>query len=383
MSKFLNTTNRTVAWFKKVSDSGELEMKPPFQRNPVWTLPQKSYLIDSILNGYPVPEIYMQDIVNEDGDERHVVIDGQQRIRACLEYVEGSFSLNEADSPAWGGMAFDELSSDEKKKVFSYTFIVRTLPEMPDENIRGIFQRLNKNVVALNAQELRQATYWGPFITTMQEIANYPYWSTTGIFTPLNTRRMMDVEFVSEVAVSVLHGHQNKKETLELYYQRYEEEFEEREELLRIFQTVILELENLLPDIKNTRWRKKSDFYTLFALLAEHKANLPLPTDRRVAVRQCLDSFAAGVNSLLNTTNAGALSVEEESYARSIRASSDIGNRRRRHESLNAILLPILSGAAPSVPVVIEPETGELFASHAGEMEDTQDAEGESGENNP
>jgi uncharacterized protein with ParB-like and HNH nuclease domain len=59
-------------------------MKPPFQRNPVWIHPQKSYLIDSILNGFPIPEIYMQEFVDEGGNERHVIIDGQQRIISIL-----------------------------------------------------------------------------------------------------------------------------------------------------------------------------------------------------------------------------------------------------------------------------------------------------------
>jgi hypothetical protein len=372
MSKFLNTTNRTVAWFKRVSDNGELEMKPPFQRNPVWTLPQKSYLIDSILNGYPVPEIYMQDFVNESGEEHHVVIDGQQRIRACLEFVEGAFSLTEADSLNWGGMSFEELESDDKKRIFSYIFIVRTLPDMPDENIRAIFQRLNKNVVALNSQELRQATYWGPFITAMQEIANYPYWNTTGIFTPLNIRRMMDVEFFSEVSVAILHGHQNKKETLDSFYERYEEEFEERDSLLSTFQVVILELEKLLPDIKNTRWRKKSDFYTLFVLLADHAISLPLSAERRYALRQRLDAFAAAVNVYLGSGE-GTIPELEEMYARSIRASSDIGNRRRRHEALSEALLPALTGSAHIAPVVIEPETSDLFGGTTGEPEEPQD----------
>jgi uncharacterized protein with ParB-like and HNH nuclease domain len=93
MSKFLNTTNRTVVWFKKANDGGDLEMTPPFQRNPVWTHPQKSYLVDSILNGFPIPEIYMQEFVDEGGNERHIVIDGQQRIRACLEFVEGRYEI--------------------------------------------------------------------------------------------------------------------------------------------------------------------------------------------------------------------------------------------------------------------------------------------------
>ncbi len=324
MSKFLNTTNRTIAWLKQVNDLSELEMKPPFQRNPVWTHPQKSYLIDSVLNGYPIPEIYMQEFVDEAGKQKHIVVDGQQRIRTCLEFVEGQFALREEESPSWANMKFDDLSPDDKKKVFAYTFIERILPEMPDEQIRGIFQRLNKNVVALNTQELRQATYWGPFIRTMQEISDYKYWSISGIFTPLNIRRMMDVEYISELSVALLHGHQNKKETLDKYYQEYEEEFESKDELISKFQVVLFEIEHIFPDLKNTRWRKKTDFYSIFVYLAEKSAQLPLASDIRKRVRKKLDEFETGVNKYLSSEGQKvSLPKNVDDYGRSIRASSD------------------------------------------------------------
>lgn len=349
MSKYLNTTNRTVVWFKKANDSGDLQMKPPFQRGPVWTHPQKSYLIDSLLNGYPIPEIYMQEFVDENGTEQHIIIDGQQRIRSCLEFIEGKFSIKQEESPSWGGMFFDDLSGEGKKKVFGYTFIVRMLPEMSDDDIRGIFQRLNKNVVALNAQELRQATYWGPFLQTMQEISNYKYWSTTGIFTPLNTRRMMDIEYISELAVAVLHGHQNKKDTIDKYYLEYEEEFEQRDDLISTFQRVIYELEQLYPDIKNTRWKKKTDFYSLFLYLASHENSLPLPTENRLLLRSRLDEFSASVNSHLSTEESDQVySKPVDDYSKSIRASSDLGNRKRRHISLTTELDEIIGESASS-----------------------------------
>jgi hypothetical protein len=339
MSRFLNTTNRTVVWFKKANDSGDLQMKPPFQRNPVWTPPQKSYLIDSVLNGFPIPEIYMQEFVDEGGNEQHIIIDGQQRIRACLEFVEGRFEIKEDESPKWGGMRFDDLSPEDKKRVFGYTFIVRVVPEMSDEDIRGIFQRLNKNVVALNSQELRQATYWGPFLRTMQELSNYSYWSTTGIFTPLNIRRMVDIEYISEIAVAILHGHQNKKETLDKYYAEYEEEFEAKEELVSIFQKVIFELEQLYPDIKNSRWRKKTDFYSLFAFLATKIDSIPLNAEQRIDIRRTLDAFASDVTRALSTDDnlQGEFSDDVRDYAKSIRASSDVGNRKRRHTALENV----------------------------------------------
>ena len=81
MENFLHTTHRTVWWFRKTFLDAELELHAPFQRNLVWTDIQKAYLLDTILNGYPIPELYMQDVTNEEGDERHIVVDGQQRIR--------------------------------------------------------------------------------------------------------------------------------------------------------------------------------------------------------------------------------------------------------------------------------------------------------------
>lgn len=365
MSKFLQTTNRTISWFKRTHDNGELQMKPPFQRNPVWTTPQKSYLIDSVLNGYPVPELYMQEFIDDQGNERHVVIDGQQRIRACLEFIEGQFALNEEESPSWANMRFENLSANDKKTIYSYTFIIRVLPDIPDEEIRGIFQRLNKNVVALNAQELRQATYWGPFIKTMQEISDYKYWSTSGIFTPLNIRRMMDIEYISELSIAVLHGHQNKKETLDKYYLDYEEEFEARDDLISIFQSVLFEIEQIYPDIKNIRWKKKTDFYSLFVFLASKMKFLPLSTDTRQKVREILDQFAAEVTEYLSTSNEITRSDYRETvadYAKSIRSSSDIGNRRRRHNALEKELKSIFSeGAGGTLNVKILPIKEGLF----------------------
>ena len=65
MENYLNTTLRNISWFKSAHDRKELDIKPPFQRNPVWVTRQKSYLIDTILNKFPIPEIYMQETVDE------------------------------------------------------------------------------------------------------------------------------------------------------------------------------------------------------------------------------------------------------------------------------------------------------------------------------
>ena len=91
--KFLETTNQTISWFVKRDVADELTIQPAFQRNPVWSNAQKAYLIDTILKGYPIPEIYMQFSTDATGDDEYILVDGQQRIRACLEFVEDEFEL--------------------------------------------------------------------------------------------------------------------------------------------------------------------------------------------------------------------------------------------------------------------------------------------------
>jgi hypothetical protein len=341
MTDFTATTHRTVSWLKKTLDDEALELRPPYQRKPVWLDPQKSSLIDTILRGYPIPELYMQDVIDGTGMEKHYVVDGQQRIRACLEFVEGAFELDGAESQDYAEMTFHDLSEADKKLVWGYSFVVRLLPEVPEEELREVFKRLNRYNMALNKQELRHATYWGEFISTMEALATNEFWVTSGIFSANDFRRMLDVEFVSELAVAVLHGPQNKKASLDSWYRAYEQEFEDRVLIERVYERVLGELDEILPDIKATRWRRTSDFYTLFTTLSAHEADLPLTAEGRVEARDRLLTFGDEVTAALAKTRPAGItpSAKAKRYAEAVeRAASDLARRVDRSKQLEALL---------------------------------------------
>jgi hypothetical protein len=346
MQRYLNTTQRTVVWFKKAFDAGEIVINPPFQRNPVWSDRQKSALIDTILLEYPIPELYMQELTDASGDQKHVVVDGQQRTRAVLSFLAGEYELAD-ESPHWAGLAFDDLSPDDRKKVFEYNFIVRLLPEMPDEELRAIFQRINRNTVTLNPQELRHATYWGPFIKLMEELADLEFWSVAGLFSANDRRRMLDVEYVSELAIAVLNGLQNKKKNLEEFYQQYETTFEDAEQLKTIFIRVLGEIEQLLPQLSQTRWRKKSDFYSLFLKLARHTPMLPLSADARNQASTILLALASTVDAIVSgKLEASSADENVQTYVKNVeRAASDLGSRKGRDQALDNKLATVLPKA--------------------------------------
>ena len=81
-------SNPIVEKFNEINNNGQLDMSPSYQRNAVWTNRQKSYLIDTILNGYPIPEIYIQEDIDEAGHAMFIIVDGQQRLRAVLDFLD-------------------------------------------------------------------------------------------------------------------------------------------------------------------------------------------------------------------------------------------------------------------------------------------------------
>jgi hypothetical protein len=60
---------------------------PSFQRNFVWNIKQSSLLIESFLLGLPVPQVFFY----IDGENKNLVIDGQQRIMSVIYFFEGYF----------------------------------------------------------------------------------------------------------------------------------------------------------------------------------------------------------------------------------------------------------------------------------------------------
>ncbi|BDT95935.1 hypothetical protein IFM12275_59110 [Nocardia sputorum] len=373
--KFLEFTSQTVNWFWQRATNNEIELSPPFQRNPVWHQHQKSYLIDTILRGYPVPELYLQFNIKEDGGQHVVVVDGQQRIRACLEFVDGKFALEgENVNPSLYGLKFDQLNPDHKKLIWGYKFLVRTLPEMPQEEIRDIFARLNRNNVVLNKQELRQATYWGEFITCVSEMAKHRFWVTSGLFTSNDIRRMLDIEYVSELVVGSIYGPQNKKSNLDKFFESFEAEFPDRELAELIFEKVLEELSAVIEWPNRFRWSRKVDFYSLFIVLASAVDALPLDRDGRKRLSERLEAFSDAVTQLLRSPDeltlpslSSELWVLARHYARGVRNSSDLGSRRLRIAALGKYLD---LGQYPELESAVGGENGTGFVDRLPTMED-------------
>jgi len=190
-------TNHPISHFKKHEVDESLDLSPSFQRKPVWTDGQASYLIDSILNNLPVPEIFVRLSSDQEGNSLYEVVDGQQRLRSIIRFYKNQLVLTgDSVSPKWMGKTWNDLEDETKTNFWQYKLVVRELENASDTEVRDMFRRLNANQSNLNDQELRHSQYSGEFISTVEELAADRWWLNNKVVTPTQIRRMNDVEFI-------------------------------------------------------------------------------------------------------------------------------------------------------------------------------------------
>lgn len=252
-----------------------LELTPDYQRNEVWSKVAQIMLMDTIIKDIPMPKIYVQSIIKE-GNTYRKVIDGQQRLKAILLFLENGFKLESPYDGDFPDCHFDQLPDKVKNDFLSYQIDVNEIYDTDDKAIRELYSRVNKYIVPLNKQELRRADFPGDFIGFCEKIADIEFFEEAKIFNAASRRRMNDVEFISEIVASILAGPQNKTETLDDFYLKYSKwGIDERKKLEEEIMSIITDLSIIFDKstflISKTRFKQKADFYSLFLAICELK----------------------------------------------------------------------------------------------------------------
>lgn len=136
--------------------AGKLVIQPEYQRHYIYGDGKKdAAVIDSLLKGYPLGLIYF----NVEGNTLEV-LDGQQRITSVGRFVTGRFAIKVNGKE----QVFSSLPKDDQQKILDSELLVYEC-EGTEAEIKEWFQTINIAGVPLNAQELLNAIYSGPFVT--------------------------------------------------------------------------------------------------------------------------------------------------------------------------------------------------------------------------
>lgn len=148
--------------------------RPEFQRNFVWTWPQASKFIESILLGLPIPSVFL---FREEETQKLLIVDGLQRLTTLHAFKKGRLPHNDRVfkltdvKPRFEGKTLDELDEDDRLRFEDAIIHAMIIQQMaPDDNnssVFHIFERLNSNGTPLQPQEMRAAVYHGSFQTML------------------------------------------------------------------------------------------------------------------------------------------------------------------------------------------------------------------------
>ncbi|MFQ3560111.1 DUF262 domain-containing protein [Streptomyces gramineus] len=214
---------------------------PGFQRNYVWDIKRASKLIESLILGLPVPQVFLY----EENRNRFLVIDGQQRLLTVHFFMKGRFPRREKRSElrkalnSGGGLTPELLADDafftpfklqlpklpngsanrfsrlsyETLDDYQNQFNLRTIrnvivkqvnPKDGDSSIFEMFNRLNTGGVNLNTQEIRASLYHSDFFENLFTLNEHQAWRKI-LHTENPDFRMRDIEIILR-ALALNHG---------------------------------------------------------------------------------------------------------------------------------------------------------------------------------
>jgi hypothetical protein len=210
--------NRRVRQLLSGIQTGEITPRPDFQRNLVWSNKDKIAFLDTVLGGYPFPEIYIAvgEVNLETAAGTEMLVDGQQRVTTLHQYFTASTALTLPD----GMRPYSALAPDEQREFLNYEVAVRNLGIIDTETIREVFRRINSTAYSLNAMEIHNARYRGPLKQCADDIAQDPFFDEHRLFSGREIRRMRDVVYSLTIVICMLSTYFHRETELEEYLDR-------------------------------------------------------------------------------------------------------------------------------------------------------------------
>lgn len=151
---------------------GKLNIRPPYQREFVYNEKQRTAVMRTVLDGYPLNVMYWA--VNEDGT--YEVMDGQQRTISLCQYVDGEYAIDIDGHPRY----FHNLPKTTQEKILDYELMVYAC-DGDDEERLAWFEIINIAGLKLTRQERRNAIYTGPWLANAKSIFSRPTGAAQGL----------------------------------------------------------------------------------------------------------------------------------------------------------------------------------------------------------
>jgi Protein of unknown function DUF262 len=309
------TTNIIVNDYCESLISGKHRVNHQYQRSDkVWPKAARSFLIETIIQGYPVPKLSLYQKTDVKSRESHKeIVDGQQRSKAILDFYNDKLKISRnSDIEEIAGKSFSELEEEDQSKFLNYSLSVDLFVSATEDEIREAFRRINSYTVPLNPEEQRHAVNQGAFKWFIYRLVKRfdQNLNDMGVFTEKKFVRMADAKLFSEITYSFLEDIETiRKTNLDRIYKDFNKEFpyesEIKERIADSFNFIIG-----LHEIHRTPLMKPFVFYS-FILAVSHIHN---PVDQFQKHFEVNKDYQYSRDSVLANLSALADALESDDY---------------------------------------------------------------------
>lgn len=322
-------TNKKIRELITMVSDGTLIPRPEFQRRLVWSRDDKNHFLDTILKGYPFPEIYFADgdVDIETGKGNQLLVDGQQRISTIIQYFHGDPNLKLTTVTS-----YKELHPDDKKEFLNYDVAVRDLGAIDRAEIIEVFRRINATKYGLTDIEINNAVYAGKFKIFAEEIADRGFFKDNPIFNAQDYKRMGDLRFVLSILATMMMGYFNRDDAFEDILDRYNDDFPTQKAIQDRLDKVLSFITEC-GFAKESRFWKKADLFTAIIEL-DQNLNIKEMAHQPIDIIDRVNTFYNEIDK----TNPDSNNVTSVYYKAALQASNDKLNRVRRGIILDGVI---------------------------------------------
>lgn len=344
-----NQITLTVADYCQAYERGEVAVDKTYQRSPsIWPASARSYLIETILKGFPMPKLALHQQTDlKIRQTVKYVVDGQQRTGTIFDFYSNKLTLSRSlELEDARGRNYESLTDDLQEAFLSYLLYFDQFEAGTDEDVREYFRRINSYTAPLNSEEHRHAQYQGQmkwFVVLLSDkygeaIVNL------GSLAPNSVVRKADAKLISEIVHAMLHGvTTTNKTTLDSMYRRFDTTTAFSTALQdRLDEAIGTALDQILEwsGLRQTALLRTHMFYSL--LLATILCQRPWPELGSDAAKGIASTAEA---KLLELAAAVESPDEHKKYEKFVKASVDKTNVKDQRRQRVDWMVQAISGA--------------------------------------
>lgn len=352
MTLALKYGEKTINDLLLMHERGQINLEPGFQRDSVWTKTDRRRLIESVVAGKPLPNVFLYKRHDERGELKYDVIDGKQRLEAIFAFTRAR---------RFGRAGFDvKLDVGEGARTYDWTTLSKRHPkvrgafqsyQIPTVELEGelneiidVFVSINSTGKKLTTSEKRHAKFYNShFLRTAELLVRKyrPFLLGQKILGEAQLARMKGVELFAELLMSINNGGIiNKKTALDRAIGNDSINGHTLRKITADFKTTMNLVRKKFPRLRETRFRNSAEFYSLFMVVWEMRhAGLVLKDKNADRVsNHLLVALSTGVDQLREHLRRATLPKEQDKvyteYLLSVQGDTDSSASRERRRSV-------------------------------------------------